>query len=161
MKLYFAYGSNIYSKQMEIRCPTAEYVGIGRVYGYSARFVTEREFWEGGVVSAVRSPGGSIEGALYLINDKDLKVLDVFQGADVGESTRVEVPVETPMGSLENAYTYFFGRPVEGVNYMPSKKYLDRMIEGIVERGLSKDTLDFYLAYYQPDEYPWHLLKES
>ncbi|KAI0911255.1 hypothetical protein F4823DRAFT_586530 [Ustulina deusta] len=76
--LYFAYGSNLHLTQMANRCPASIFKGKAVLSGYRWQ-INER-----GVANVVQSMDDSVEGLLYLVNQKDEKSLDRSEGVAKG-----------------------------------------------------------------------------
>lgn len=156
--LYFAYGSNLSLKQMAQRCPTSKPIGRATLHGYRLVFSLDCESWGGGVAGvetleatdalrggAVIDPAladtTSVEGAIYELQEADLRELDIYEGIAEGEYTRSDVTVERPDGSSLTVMTYFAVRERDH-DFPPSERYLDTIIEGAREHGLSEKWID-------------------
>ena len=76
-KLYVAYGSNLNKKQMQYRCPTAKYVGVGELQGYELQFKgRERSAF----ATIGRMDGASVPVGLWEIQARDERSLDMYEG---------------------------------------------------------------------------------
>ena len=69
---YFAYGSNLYLKQMLKRCPDAK--PMVKVVAHDTALVFK------GVADIVRQKGAITFGALYKVSSSDISALDVYEG---------------------------------------------------------------------------------
>ncbi|NOZ25889.1 MAG: gamma-glutamylcyclotransferase [Nitrospirae bacterium] len=138
---YFAYASNINLRQMRQRCPSARFVSRGRLKGYRLDFVLRSERWGGGVAGIVPAPGEEVEGVLYRISSDDLERLDGFESVDRGRYYREKVRVDLPDGSTAEAWVYFPNPDPDGP-FPPSRTYLETIIEGAREQGLSAEFIE-------------------
>ena len=70
--LYFAYGSNLNSKRIHHRCPTAATFRAAKLRNYRLveRLYADIDYEEGAVVY----------GVLYCISERELDVLDTYEG---------------------------------------------------------------------------------
>jgi gamma-glutamylcyclotransferase (GGCT)/AIG2-like uncharacterized protein YtfP len=77
-QLYFAYGSNMDSDQMALRCPGAAPVGCARLDGYEF-FVTVQ-----GVASIREKAGHAVHGLVWTLEQAHLDTLDIYESVDRG-----------------------------------------------------------------------------
>ena len=75
--LYFAFGSNLYQKQMKKRCKDSKYIGCHKLKGY--KLVFRHMYYGGGVADVERKKNSEVLGAIYRISKKDEKKLDVYE----------------------------------------------------------------------------------
>jgi len=73
MTLYFAYGSNMASAAMAVRCPQARAVGTARLDGY--QFFVGVEGWG----SVKRKPGATVHGVLWRLTPRDIAALHAYE----------------------------------------------------------------------------------
>lgn len=129
---YFAYGSNMNSKQMRERCPRskAEISAILKNYR-----LTERE-------KADIDPelGSVVYGEMYEISEGDLVNLDIKEGYPTWY-TKKEVEIETPEGETYKAFTYIMTPEKkaqrDGIPY--AEWYRKRCSKGAQERGVPNE----------------------
>ena len=75
--LYFAFGSNLYQKQMKKRCKDSKYIGCYQLKDYKLAF---RHFYFGGGVADVqRKKNSTVLGAIYNISKTILNKLKYKQ----------------------------------------------------------------------------------
>ncbi|HEB76696.1 MAG TPA: gamma-glutamylcyclotransferase [Nitrospirae bacterium] len=141
MEKYFAYASNINMRQMRQRCPSVKFLSRAKLKGYRLAFVLWSERWGGGVAGIIPDPGGEVEGVLYGISCDDLKRLDGFESVDRGRYYREKVMVELPDGSTAEAWVYL-PHPDPRGPFTPSQTYLETIIEGAREHGLSGEFIE-------------------
>ena len=142
--LYFAYGSNLRSAQMQRLCPGHEFLGVARLADHRLAFTLPDEEWQGGVADVLAAPGDEVWGALYRLRDTDLAPLDAYEGFDPAGPEEdndyvrrlVKVTEEKQVREVE-AWCYFVRAPRGHV--APSEHYRAALIEGAIERGLPAD----------------------
>lgn len=71
---YIAYGANMSRRQMARRCPTAQFIGTGRLTSY------QLEFFFHATITRVRGKGAYVPVAVWEISAEDEKSLDLFEG---------------------------------------------------------------------------------
>jgi len=72
MRYYIAYGSNMNTEQMAVRCPTAKVVGTATLNGWRLQF--------NGVATIVPESGASTPVVVWSIEDADERSLDRYEG---------------------------------------------------------------------------------
>jgi gamma-glutamylcyclotransferase (GGCT)/AIG2-like uncharacterized protein YtfP len=138
---YFAYGSNLNLSQMKARCPGAKKIGIGRLYGYEICFPRRSSSRQGkGVASICEKPGAFVEGVLFQLTNSDWDNLDRYEGVP-NSYTRKLVTISMNDGKETVAETYV-ANTMEGSPFKPSKAYMDLIIHGAQENGLSVDYVE-------------------
>jgi gamma-glutamylcyclotransferase (GGCT)/AIG2-like uncharacterized protein YtfP len=132
--LYFAYGSNLSWEQMNQRCPSARFVGVGVLPDHKLAFTRKSVNRGCGVADALPENGAAVWGVVFQIDDVDIGKLDASEGYKPGRSknsyfrreTRVLVdgdhqrPLET--------WVYFANR--ERNAPLPNAAYKDLIVSG-------------------------------
>jgi len=127
--LYFAYGSNLSSRRLAERIPSAEPQGPARLPGY--RLVFNKRSADGsGKANLVPSPSEETWGALWSISRGAWPALDGFEPGYV----RTPCSVLDASGQARAASVYLW--PGEGPEEAPYDWYLDYLIEGARENAL-------------------------
>ena len=129
--LYFAFGSNLYQKQMKKRCKDSKYIGCHKLKGY--KLVFRHMYYGGGVADVEKKNNSIVLGAIYKISKKDEKKLDVYE--------------DYPTVYIKK-YFKLFGRKVM-FYYMPkttnpippSKRYLNLIIKGYKDCGYKNNYI--------------------
>ena len=75
--LYFAFGSNLYQRQMKKRCKDSKYIGCHKLKGYKLTF--RYMYYGGGVADVEKKKNSMVLGAIYKISKEDEKKLDVYE----------------------------------------------------------------------------------
>jgi hypothetical protein len=158
---YFAYGSNLNAKAVAewtrhhgLRAPALKTGKPGVLDNYRLCFPLYSDFWGGGIADIVYDPGNYVAGALYDLNDAELKVLDTkvgrkldAGGKEIGIYKRIEVKI-APLGKGEpvQAMTYQ-GVSVEKYHIPPTKHYMDLLIQGAYMHGLSMMWISYLQSF--------------
>jgi hypothetical protein len=126
---YFAYGMNTNRSSMTRRCPGAISFGLARLWDHEFRFSHHAD--------VVASPGESVDGVLWLIDENHLADLDALEGYPFYYD-RAVLPVEY-QGNIIMAECYMMqpGNTEGG----PGKGYLDMILEGYQEYGVPDDQI--------------------
>jgi hypothetical protein len=166
---YFAYGSNLnaravgeWCKHYGHRCPNLRGGKPGILDNYRLCFPIFSEYWQGGIGDIAYDPGKYVAGALFDLTEAEVRVLDAKVGRrlendkEVGVYKRIEVTV-TPMGKGEppvRAITYQ-GVNVEKYHIPPTQFYMDLVIQGAYEHGLSMMWISYLQSFStQPAKNP-------
>ena len=138
--LYFAYGSNLYTRQMQMRCPSAEVISVAYINNYTICFpVVSEKRGRGGVASIKRKKGRTVRGVIYRLKINDLQVLDNYEARGV-RYERKKIFVKLKNDVRKHVWTYI-AISDHSKDYMPSEEYLDLIIKGLEEHNLPKDHL--------------------
>jgi gamma-glutamylcyclotransferase (GGCT)/AIG2-like uncharacterized protein YtfP len=119
--LYFAYGSNLCSEQMAVRCPGARFVCSAILPNYSLSFAGHSNGWGGAVATMSRRAGDQVQGVLYEMPRGAINLLDRYEGHP-HVYRREQRRVMTSAGAWRNAYVYFL--PEASFLARPSLPYL-------------------------------------
>ena len=147
---YFAYGSNLNARAVAEWCrhhghrpPNMKPGRPAVLDNYRLCFPIFSEYYGGGIGDIAYDPGKYVAGALFELNEAEMKILDAKVGRrvegdrEVGVHKRVEVVV-SPMGKGESvrAVTYQ-GISAEKDHIPPTSFYMDLVIQGAYAHGLS------------------------
>jgi cation transport regulator ChaC len=142
---YFAYGSNMSSKVFkygfrQLR-PSSEERAILR--GYRLTFTEPGiPFFEPAFANVEEHESAVCEGVLYRITAEEMDVLDRSEG---GRAYKIiEVEVKGGKSGTVKALTFQTREPAEGL--IPSKRYIDILLDGAKEHDLSKDWIEMLEA---------------
>ncbi len=132
--LYFAYGSNMSTRRMRARIPSAEVVGPASIP--DRMLVCNKLGRDGsGKANLVPRPGRTTHGVLYALSEAGFQALDAFETG----YRRIEVCVATATGKVVRARTY------EAVlltdDAVPFDWYRAYILEGASEHGLPRAYL--------------------
>ena len=129
--LYFAYGSNLYHKQMKKRCRQSIYIKCFILKNYKLFF--RNSFLGGGVADVEKRKNSKVLGALYKITKKDEKKLDIYENFP---NTYVKKYFK-----LSGKRVMFYYMPKKTKYNLPSKRYLNLIIQGYKDCGWDKKIL--------------------
>jgi hypothetical protein len=129
---YFAYGSNMSSRRLRARVPSASPVGIGTLTGWSLAF--HKAGRDGsGKCSIVAVDSARVLGVLFSLRATELVKLDLIEGRGFGYERRM-IEIATGDGLVVEAQTYIATRI--GTGLRPYSWYKRHVLEGALEAGL-------------------------
>ena len=137
---YFAFGSNLWRRQMSARCPEYSTIGAGLLMGWRW-IITSR-----GYASIIRSEGDYVLGTVYELSETDLLNLDRFEGVVQGDYNK-EMMVVTVDGRDLSCLVYIDPVTEEG---QPKEEYIVRINNGIEDADLPDDYISCYLLPFIP-----------
>jgi len=140
MKLYFAYGSNMWDAQMKKRCPESRKMGAARLSGF--RWIISAR----GYANVIEAKEDEVEGVLYEISESDERSLDKHEGVTSGSYRKVELPVSRD-GKIEVALVYVDPVTAEGA---PREEYVSRINAGLADAGLSEKYVSRHVRKFIP-----------
>ena len=140
MKLYFAYGSNMWTEQMEARCPNQRLVGAGVLKGY--RWIISSR----GYANIIESPSDVVLGVIYEISDSDERNLDRYEGVGSGSYRKELLRVEVD-GSHITCLVYIDPIEEEG---LPKAEYIRRINSGIKDAKLPREYVQNCIRKFVP-----------
>jgi gamma-glutamylcyclotransferase len=133
--LYFAYGSNLWRKQMLARCPDNREVGTGCLRGWRW-IVTTR-----GYASIVISEGDYVLGKVYELSAADIQSLDRFEGVAQNHYRKEMIAVDAN-GDTLSCLVYVDQIVEEGE---PKEEYIARINHGILDTDFPYEYIVRYL----------------
>jgi gamma-glutamylcyclotransferase len=140
VKRYFAYGSNLWRKQMEDRCPDHRIIGKGVLKGY--RWMISSR----GYATIVKSTSDEVHGVVYEISESDEKSLDHYEGVQSGSYRKEMLMVEV---EGESRVCLVYVDPVEEEG-KPRREYINRINKGISDSKLPPEYIDRYIRKFIP-----------
>lgn len=159
--LYFAYGSNLNSKAVADWCrhyahrpPSQRAPRAAVLDNFRLCFPIFSEYWGGGIGDIEYDAGKYVMGALYEVTEAEMAILDEKvgrrldeKGNEVGVYKRIEVRV-APLTSNHpvQAITYQ-GVNVEKYHIPPTQYYMDLVIQGAFEVGLSMMWISYLQSF--------------
>ena len=120
--LYFAYGSNLSTRQMRSRCATARVEGRAVLRNYALAFGGFSARWGGPVATVVPANGAEVPGLLYVLQPADLRSLDHHEGHPFAY-LRTKLVVTDEHGRRQRAVVYLQPAGVAGER-APSARYV-------------------------------------
>jgi gamma-glutamylcyclotransferase (GGCT)/AIG2-like uncharacterized protein YtfP len=135
VELYAAYATNMDPRLMAERCPHSPLRGNGWLEGWRLTFGGEDISWEGALATVVEEPGERVFVALYELADLDERVLDHWDGVNLGYFHKIRVRVETLDGNVV-AWLYVLNHWEGG---LPSARYLGIVADAAEAAGAPAD----------------------
>jgi gamma-glutamylcyclotransferase len=149
---YFAYGSNMSTKRLRARTPSAKVIDIATLTGHRLAFHKVSTKDGSGKCDVIEADAGSVMGVLFEIEQTDKAELDRFEGLNHGYREK-SVNVELSSGAIERATTYV------ATNTNPDLKpftwYKRHVVEGAKKANLSEPyvkSLEAVPAIEDPDK---------
>ena len=133
MTLYFAYGSNMASSEMDRAAANHRFLGPARLPGFRLELRRRSVRWDGGAADIVPCAGECVWGALYELPDDAFEGLDAKEGAGFAYR-RLDVEVEQE-GERRLAIAYEVARKEAG-EVAPTPAYARLLLAAARERGL-------------------------
>ena len=131
--LYFAYGSNMNLNQMAFRCPDAEVVDTVRLEGYRLAFCMNGG--GNGVATILPEEGSYVDGVLWRISERDERHLDHYEGFPYLYGKEPVVVIDQD-GIRHEIMAYTMNSPYKDTPAMPSKAYLEGILNGCRQNGI-------------------------
>ncbi|KAI8438717.1 hypothetical protein MSG28_011130 [Choristoneura fumiferana] len=150
--LYFAYGSNLLHKRIQIQNPTAEFFSSAVLPDWRLDFNLQVKAWNGAVATVVPDHKSVTWGALWLIDLDQMAELDKQEGVPDGWYYATNVTVLQPKGGSFEARIYIETqnpspplRPGQTLpmDRRPSNTYLSVITFGAIESKLPKDYIKY------------------
>lgn len=131
MALYFAYGSNMDSKQMLVRCPLSRKLGQASLPGW--RWIIASD----GYANVVPAATDVVQGVLFELADADEATLDLFEEVALGTYAKLYLPVLHHEANI-HAMVYVGPLVDEGV---AAPEYVLRLQAALADAGLCSEYL--------------------
>ena len=129
--LYFAYGSNLFHKQMKKRCKDSIYIKCFILKNYKLYF--RNNYLGGGVADIQKKKKHKVLGAIYKISKRDEKKLDVYENFP---KTYIKKYFR-----LSGKKVMFYYMPEKSKYNPPSKRYLNLILRGYRDCGWNNKIL--------------------
>jgi gamma-glutamylcyclotransferase len=123
---YFAYGSNMNWDQMRRRCPSAQFISVGRLPGYRFAIARHSRLRKCGTANIYADDGGEVWGIVYEVNEEDLARLDNFEDG----YSRTNVIVCSSANGQRPIKALVYIAPKEDNAPLPNAEYKQLMLEG-------------------------------
>ena len=123
---YFAFGSNMSAKRMHERLGWSPSRSGAILHNYAMVF--NKHSNDGGKANIMNSTGDIVEGILYFVRDKDLLILDRYEGVAANQYKRHEIVVQDKNKNSIVAISY---KAINPKNFSaPTKEYLKYILDG-------------------------------
>lgn len=137
--LNFAYGSNLSSKWLRKKCPSASFVMRAYLHNFRVDFPFYSDKRKGGISSILPAPSELVRGVIYEIPEEEIEILDRAEGVPQGLYKRETFLVVGEDNDLHRAELYRVVEP--GGPFTPARSYIEDMIEGAKEHSLDPDYI--------------------
>ena len=124
--------------QMAFRCPDAQVVDTVRLEGYRLAFCMNGGGH--GVATILPEPDSFVDGVLWRISEQDEQSLDHYEGFPrlYGKEP---VTVVYPDGLKREVMAYTMNSPYKDVPALPSKSYLEGILNGCRQNGIETASI--------------------
>ena len=140
---YFAYGSNMNAKQIRDRCHNPKVVGIAKLPDYQIAFFDYAKPWDGALETVLETPGHDVWGVIYEMNPSNRESLDLWHGARLdGTGAYFHYPVVLTDTTGVTRMVLLYKKDRLGEPTLPSKEYVDFIVEGALEHGLPAEYVE-------------------
>ena len=148
---YFTYGSNLFTRRLQKRTPSAAFIAVGRLRGYDLRFHKKSQDNKSGKCDACEmdDPSRLIWGVVYEIAAGEIPKLNIAEGLGHGYEKKT-VQVECEGGTVIDAFTYYVadGQYIDS-DRKPFAWYKEYVVKGAIEHNLPSEYVDAIRA--EPD----------
>jgi gamma-glutamylcyclotransferase len=137
---YFAYGSNMSSKRLQARVPSARVVSTATLAGHALRF--HKKSHDGSAkcdAYQTDNPADTVIGVLYLIDPDEKPALDSAEGLGHGYEIK-QVELILSEGKRLSAFTYYATDLDNGL--LPYPWYKNHVLQGALENNLPEAYLE-------------------
>ena len=124
--------------QMAFRCPDAEVVGTVRLEGYRLTFAGNGG--GRGVATILPEKGSYVDGVLWRISERDEQHLDHYEGFPFLYG-KEPVTVTNQDGVRREIMAYTMNSPYKDVPALPSKSYLEGILNGCRQNGIETASI--------------------
>ena len=139
---YFAYGMNTNSRNMELRGDHHVQVGTGTLPDFELAFKFHCD--------VVRAPGIGVEGVIWHVTQRGLTILDEREGYPDYYDRQV-MWIKSHEGGAVKAWVYVMSHASDLAP--PNEGYLNTVVEGYREHGLSTRQIELALDKSETEYY--------
>ena len=137
--LYFAYGSNMSTRRLVARVPSARAISVAMLRGHRLAF--HKIGKDGSAkcdVASTGDPNDVVHGVVYAIPCSEKSTLDKIEGLGYGYAEK-EVVVLSESGEAFEAVTYYATNI--DASLKPADWYLEHVLRGAREHGLPAEYI--------------------
>lgn len=138
--LYLAYGSNLNTAHMAVRCPTAKVIGSTVMKGYNLLF---RGYNGEAYATVEETPQGQVPVLIWELDDLAEARLDHYEGyPTLYRKEYLQVDLDGKQGQAM-VYIMNDGYPIG----MPERHYYESILEGYLTAGFDTEILEDAVRY--------------
>ncbi len=140
--LYFAYGSNMLTERLRVRCGSATPLCTAVADGYALAFSKKGRDGSGKATIVSCSGGDRTCGVLFNLDERELPALDRYEGAGSGYDRVPNLLVRARDNDRRPAVTTYIARPdaIDG-SLSPFDWYLGLVAAGARQHALPADYI--------------------
>lgn len=138
--LYFSYGSNMSSRRIRQRVPSANFIAVATLCGHDLRF--HKRSVDGSAKCDAYATGDethNIIGVMFDITESEKPTLDMYEGLGHGYDEKI-VEIVTSSGHIVEATTYY-ALAIDPV-LKPYHWYKQHVLRGAMEHDLPGEYTD-------------------
>ena len=124
--------------QMAFRCPDAQVVDTVRLEGYRLAFCMNGGGH--GVATILPEPDSFVDGVLWRISERDEQSLDLYEGFPRLYGKEPVTVVDSD-GLKREVMAYTMNSPYKDVPALPSKSYLEGILNGCRQNGIETASI--------------------
>ena len=147
---YFAYGSNMFAKRLQERCPSATAISVAIATGWSLDF-SKKSKDDSGKATIFSTESGSVYGVVFEIAKSELDALDKAEGCGSGyeRNDAFTVSIIDSTDTIDTV-TYIASSGHRDVKLVPYDWYKSLVIAGANENRLPAEYISFLKKF--PDK---------
>jgi len=141
----FTYGSNMSSKRLKARCPSATFSSTARLNGYDLKFnkVSRKDGTGKGNIVKTGSNNNRVFGIIFEIDESDRESLDNVEGKGFGDNIEMIRVEDSTNHIIEvEAYVAKEAKYIDD-NLKPLDWYKEHCVRGAAEFGLPEEYINF------------------
>lgn len=136
-RLFFAYGSNMNSKQMQDRCQNSQSFATAYLPNHQLDFFDYSKAWDSGRENVTPCPGENLWGVIYKLSFFEAESLDTWQDVRMdGAGTYFHFPAIVFDTEKKRHHVLLYKKNMHHESQLPSQEYLDFIIQGAQEHHL-------------------------
>ncbi|GAB6037580.1 gamma-glutamylcyclotransferase [Fundidesulfovibrio butyratiphilus] len=136
----FVYGSDMHENQIRSICSNPVVVGIARLANHRMAFHGYTPLWDGALETVVPCPGREVWGVIHALGPRDAQRLDAWHDARLdGSGPFFHWPAEVTDTNGVTHKVLLYKKDILGQATLPSREYLEFILEAARRRGLPRD----------------------
>jgi hypothetical protein len=140
---YFAYGSDMNKEQIHARCADPKAVAMAKLPNFQLAFYGHSPVWDGALETVISASGQDVWGVMYELSLSDRDRLDVWHDARMdGAGASFHCPARVTDQEGKDYTVLFYKMDFQGVPQIPSREYLDFIIQGAIDNDLPSSYIE-------------------